>query len=111
MARAQQPAAAEKPRQAIRRLLASAPHTAHELSALVRPPEKEVVPHLEHIARSLRGAGERLEIEPAQCHECGYVFRDRRRLARPSACPKCRRQRLSAPEFRIAGRSGQKARR
>jgi predicted Zn-ribbon and HTH transcriptional regulator len=95
--------ATETPRQAIRRLLAGAPRTARDLSALVHLPEKDIVPHLEHIARSLRGAGERLEIEPAQCHECGYVFRDRRRLSRPGACPRCRSERLSAPVFRITG--------
>ena len=61
----QRPAATETPRQAIRRFLVAAPHTAHELSALVHLPEKEIVPHLEHLARSLRGAGERLAIEPA----------------------------------------------
>ena len=82
-------------------MLAAAPHTAHELSALVHLPEKEVVPHLEHLARSLRGAGERLGIEPARCHDCGYVFRDRRRLSRPSACPGCRSQHLRAPVFRV----------
>jgi hypothetical protein len=95
------PPATETPRQAIRRMLAAAPHTAHELSALVHLPEKEVVPHLEHLARSLRGAGGRLGIEPARCRDCGYVFRDRRRLSRPSACPRCRSQHLSPPVFRV----------
>src|SRR2546428_13878328 len=33
----ERPSATETPRQAIRGLLAAAPHTAHELSALVRP--------------------------------------------------------------------------
>jgi predicted Zn-ribbon and HTH transcriptional regulator len=97
--------ATETPRQAISRLLAVAPHTAHELSALVHLPEKEVVPHLEHLGRSLRRTGQRLEIEPAQCRDCAYVFRDRQRLARPTACPRCRRQHLSAPVFRISARS------
>jgi transcriptional regulator len=101
--RDERPSATETPRQAIRRLLAAAPHTAFELSALVHLPEKEVIPHLEHLARSLRGAGERLEIEPARCRDCGYVFRHRRRLARPSACPGCRSQHLSAPVFRVGG--------
>ena len=104
MARDERPSATETPRQAIRRWLAAAPQTAHELSALVHLPEKEVVPHLEHLARSLRGAGKRLEIEPARCRDCGYVFRDRRRLGRPSACPRCRSQHLSAPVFRVAGK-------
>jgi len=58
---------AETPRQAIRRHLAAAPHTAHELSALVHLPEKDIVPHLEHLARSVRGSGVSLEIEPARC--------------------------------------------
>ena len=101
----QRPAATETARQAIRRFLVAAPHTAHELSALVHLPEKEIVPHLEHLARSLCGAGERLAIEPARCRDCEYVFRDRRRLGRPSACPRCRSQHLSAPVFRVAGRS------
>lgn len=96
--------ATETPRQAIRRHLAAGPRTAHELSALVHLPEKEVVPHLEHLARSLHGTGASLDVEPARCLGCGYVFHDRRRLARPSACPRCRAQRLSPPVFRLTTR-------
>lgn len=95
-------AASETPRQAIRRLLGEAPRTAHELSALVHLPEKDVVPHVEHLARSLRKGDERLDVEPARCRDCGFVFRERRRLARPSACPRCRSGHLSAPVFRLA---------
>jgi predicted Zn-ribbon and HTH transcriptional regulator len=95
------PAATETPRQAIRRLLAAGPHTAHDLSALVHLPEREIAPHVEHLARSLRRGDERLEVEPARCRDCGYVFRDRHRLARPSACPSCRSEYLTAPVFRI----------
>jgi predicted Zn-ribbon and HTH transcriptional regulator len=98
--------ASETPRQAIRRLLATGPQTAHELSALVHLPEKDVAPHVEHLARSLRHGDERLAVEPARCLDCGYVFRDRQKLARPSACPKCRGQHLAAPVFRITRRSG-----
>lgn len=94
--------AAETPRQALRRLLEAAPHTAHELSALVGRTEKEIVPHLEHLGRSLRRAGQRLDVDPARCLDCGYVFRDRQRLARPTACPRCRGQHLSAPVFRVS---------
>ncbi len=95
-------AASETPRQAIRRLLGEAPRTAHELSALVHLPEKEIVPHVEHLARSLRKSHERLEVEPARCLDCGFVFRTRRRLDRPTACPRCRSGHLSAPVFRLA---------
>lgn len=98
------PVATETPRQAIARVLAEAPHTAHELSALVRVPEKDVATHLEHLERSLRRSGGRLDVEPARCRDCDYVFRDRRRLTRPSACPRCHGQHLSAPVFRIEDR-------
>lgn len=97
--------AAETPRQAIRHLLTEGPHTAYELSALVHLPEKEIAPHVEHLARSLRRSAEQLEVEPARCRDCGYTFRDRTRIARPSACPKCRGQHLAAPVFRISRRS------
>ncbi len=93
--------AGETPRKAIGRILAEEPHTAYELSALVHLREKDVVPHLEHLARSLRRTGQRLEVEPASCRECGYVFRDRTRLGRPSACPRCHGQQVSAPVFRV----------
>jgi hypothetical protein len=98
--------ASETPRQAIRRLLGSGPQTAYELSARVGVAEKDVAAHVEHLARSLRHGDERLAVEPARCLDCGYVFRDRQKLARPSACPKCRGQHLAAPVFRITRRSG-----
>jgi len=96
--------AGETPRQALGRILAEGPRTAYELSALVRLREKDVVPHLEHLARSLRRTGQRLEVEPACCGDCGYVFRSRTRLTRPSACPRCHGQHVSAPVFRVVAR-------
>jgi predicted Zn-ribbon and HTH transcriptional regulator len=99
------PPASETPRQAIRRHLSGGPRTARELSALAHVSEKEVVTHLEHIARSVRGAGARLGIEPSRCQDCGFVFRDRTRLGRPSGCPRCRGQHLTAPLFRLDARS------
>ena len=96
--------ASETPRKAIRRLLAAGAHTAYELSALAGVPERDVAPHVEHLARSLRHGDERLDIDPARCLDCGYVFRDRTKLTRPGACPKCRGQHLGAPVFRIARR-------
>lgn len=97
-------AATETPRQAIARILATGPHTAYELSALVHLREKDVVPHLEHLARSLRRTGRRLDVDPARCRDCDFVFRERTRLGRPSACPRCHGQHVSAPVFRVASR-------
>jgi hypothetical protein len=88
---------------ALRDALRQGPRTARELSAHVGIPEKQVAGHLEHLARSLRAGGERFQVEPAGCQDCGFVFKKRDRLTRPSRCPVCRSEHLDAPRFRILG--------
>jgi hypothetical protein len=94
-------ASTRTPRQAIRDHLRESALTARDLSARLGLPEREIVPHLEHLARSLRAAGERLEVDPARCLHCGFVFRERARLGKPSGCPRCRKPHVTAPVFRI----------
>jgi hypothetical protein len=91
-------------RSALRAALLGGPLTARELSARVGIGEKEVAEHLEHLARSLRHSAERLLVEPARCLACGFMFKERTRLARPSKCPACRSQRLRPPRFQVAGK-------
>ncbi|HEV8309651.1 MAG TPA: transcriptional regulator [Methylomirabilota bacterium] len=88
-------------RSALRDALRTGSLTARELSARVGIPEKQVAGHLEHLDRSLRAAGERLHVEPACCLDCGFVFRKRDRLSRPSRCPVCRSEHLDGPRFAI----------
>ena len=88
-------------RGALAAALREAPSTARELSARVGVREKEVAAHLEHLARSLVHGGERLEVTPPSCVECGYAFRSRERLSRPSACPRCRSTRIDPAVSRI----------
>lgn len=83
------------------RHLREGPRSARELSGLVGIGEKQVASHLAHAARSLRATGARLRVEPARCLGCGFVFRKRERLARPSACPVCRGQHLQPPGFAV----------
>jgi predicted Zn-ribbon and HTH transcriptional regulator len=90
-------------RSALRRALRAGPATARDLSAEVGLREKDVAENLVHLARSLAHGSERLVIEPASCIACGYVFRERARLARPGACPACRSTRIDPPVFRIEG--------
>lgn len=92
-------------RSALRAALLEGPLTARELSARVGIGEKEVAEHLEHLARSLRHSGERLLVEPARCLACGFVFKERTRLARPSKCPACRSQRLRPARFQVTGKA------
>jgi hypothetical protein len=92
-------------RSALRAALLAGPLGAHELSARVGIAEKEVAEHLEHLARSLRPSGERLLVAPAQCLACGFLFKERTRLARPSRCPACRSQRLRPARFQVTGKA------
>lgn len=89
-------------RAALAAALREGPATARELSARVGIREKDVAAHLEHLARSLAHGDERLHVTPASCVECGYAFRSRDRLSRPSACPRCRSTRIDPQVFSIA---------
>lgn len=88
-------------RHSIVELLAAGPATARQISAGVGIPEREVGAHLDHIRRSLHRQGGRLEIIPARCHDCAYIFRGRERLSRPGRCPRCRGTSLAEPLFQV----------
>ena len=75
---------------------------AREISQTFGIPEREIYGHLEHIARSLKARGLRLEVEPARCLDCGFVFRKRRKLTPPGHCPSCRGSHLQRPRYRLA---------
>ncbi|MCI0527924.1 MAG: hypothetical protein L0Y56_10855 [Nitrospira sp.] len=86
--------------------LEKAPMTARDLSKAIRISEKEVIAHMEHVAKSLQPP-KRLVIEPSVCNKCGFVFSERRRFSSPSRCPECRHEGISPPVFRIEGGTGQ----
>lgn len=75
--------------------------SARELSAAVRIAEREVPPHLEHLARTLKSKGSRLEHLASECLGCGFVFEARARLTAPGSCPECRATRITPPRFRV----------
>ena len=75
--------------------------TAIDLSGDVGIGEKEVYEHLPHISRSVASQGKTLDIEPARCLKCGYVFEGRKRFTRPGRCPQCRETHIRRPTFRV----------
>jgi len=87
-------------RQLIMAELEKGPMTARDLSKAIRISEKEVIAHMEHVAKSLHPP-KRLFLEPPVCNRCGFVFSDRRRFSSPSRCPQCRHEGISPPAFRI----------
>ena len=89
-------------RQEIAEVLAGRSLTAREISGLVRIPEKDVYPHLEHIHRSFEKGALRLRMEPASCMHCGFVFRKRERLKKPGRCPVCKSEHITPPAFMLS---------
>lgn len=88
-------------RQQIIDILSQSEETALSLSRQVRIREKEVCEHLGHIARSVSARKQELVIDPSQCLDCGFTFKERRRFTRPGRCPKCKGQRITEPAFHI----------
>jgi len=73
--------------------------SAKELSVMVGLSEKEVLDHLAHIRRSSRPKEQSLTVTPAVCKVCGFVFKKRERLTRPTRCPMCKGERIAEPLF------------
>jgi transcriptional regulator len=78
--------------------------SAKDISTSVRIPEKEVYEHLEHIRKTLNKDNKHLEVEPAFCEKCGFVFRKRGKLSKPGKCPLCRSSLIHPPFFSIRAR-------
>jgi len=72
---------------------------ALEISKLFGIKEKEVLDHLQHIAKSVHPKP--LTAEPAACKRCGFSFKKRTRLNTPGRCPVCKSEHISAPRFKI----------
>ncbi len=100
------PGRSETMRQALRDALRDGPLTAHELSARARIAERDIVPHLEHLEKTAKAHGERLEVEPARCDGCGFQFKKRDRLSRPGRCPVCRGNHIVPPRFTLHVKGG-----
>jgi hypothetical protein len=82
-------------------LLSAEPLTVRAISVAIGIPEKTVYDHLEHLRHTLQSLGRRLQIVPAVCRKCGFVFAKRERLQRPGRCPVCRESSISEPLFAI----------
>ncbi len=88
-------------RQQIIVLLDQTEMSAREISQTVGIREKEIYEHLVHISRSVNAKRKKLVITPSRCLECGYVFEKRTRFTRPSRCPRCKKEYIQSPRYRI----------
>ena len=100
-----QPEETAAPPQTIRQqmldLLQLGPIGVRELSQALHQSEKEVYAHLTHIGQTAQARGQRLLIDPPRCLGCGYLFKDRKRVAPPGHCPDCHSTRISRPRYRL----------
>jgi len=81
-------------------LLSDAPRSASSIARDMGLPRGDVEEELRHALRSAAAAGHRVEVMPARCKDCGFVF-DEDRLTKPGRCPSCRRSRVFEPQIRI----------
>jgi predicted Zn-ribbon and HTH transcriptional regulator len=96
-------------RQHLMDLLTQHSFTARDLASHVHLPERLVEDHLAHIMRSLqRSTSQQFVMEEPECQDCGFAFRNRTRLKRPSRCPSCRSEAITSPRFSIAAKQSKK---
>jgi predicted Zn-ribbon and HTH transcriptional regulator len=100
----------QTPRQALKALLLDQDRSVRELSQLLSLSEKEILEHLDHIARA-PGPNLHFVIIPARCRQCGFVFAKRDRLGTPSRCPICRQTAIARPRYALQGREKGKGKR
>jgi len=94
-------------RQQIMDMITGVSMSSLELAQALGMPEREVEGHLAHIVRSIaKDRMRRFMLQPSACDHCGFVFRQRTRLTRPSRCPRCQSERISPPRYEIRPRGG-----
>jgi predicted Zn-ribbon and HTH transcriptional regulator len=78
--------------------------TLKDLSGELSVSEKDLIPALEKLKRSLEREPIKLGVEPASCLACGFEFDARERVSKPSRCPSCRSERIKPPRFYLRGK-------
>ena len=92
------------PRQRIMQLITGTTLSSFQLAQMIGIPERQVEEHLSHIVKTVgRNATRQFLIEPSTCRQCNFEFKERTRLTRPSRCPRCRSESITAPRFGIMG--------
>jgi len=81
-------------------LLSDAPRSASSIARDMGLRRSEVEEELQHALKSAVAAGHRIEVIPARCKDCGFVF-GVDRLTKPGRCPSCKGSRLFEPQITI----------
>ena len=82
-------------------LLSHEPRSASSLARELGLHRGDVEEQLRHALRSASAIGHLVEVIPARCKQCDFVF-DADRLDKPGRCPSCKGSRLFEPLVRLA---------
>jgi predicted Zn-ribbon and HTH transcriptional regulator len=77
-------------------LLSQEPRSVSSLARELAMTRGDVEDDLRHAIRSARAQGHDVQVIPARCKRCGFVFGDEK-LSKPSRCPACKGTRLFEP--------------
>ena len=81
-------------------LLSYEPRSVSWLARELGMTRGDVEDHLRHALRSARAAGHDIDVIPARCKSCDFVFSEEK-LVKPGRCPACKATRLYEPMIRI----------
>ncbi len=81
-------------------ILSHEPRSASWLARELGLRRSDLADDLQHLLRSARAGGHRIEIVPARCKSCSFTFGEDK-LVKPGRCPVCKGTRLLEPLIRI----------
>ena len=82
-------------------LLSAQPRSVSSLAREMGLGRGDMEEDLRHALRSARAAGHQVNVIPARCRSCNFIF-DEQMLSKPGKCPSCRGTRLYEPQIFIA---------
>jgi transcriptional regulator len=81
-------------------LLTREPRSASSLAREMGLRRRDIEEDLRHALRSALAEGHSIEVIPARCRDCGFLFSPER-LSKPGRCPSCKGGRLFEPLLRV----------
>ena len=87
-------------RQEIAEILRSEALSLQDLSVFLKVHIKVILDDIPHVEKSVQPQ-EKLIVVPSQCQQCGFTFKERRKIKTPSRCPKCKGTWIKSPLFQI----------
>ncbi|MBS3102003.1 transcriptional regulator [Candidatus Woesearchaeota archaeon] len=86
-------------REEIIEILSKEEKSAQELANYFQIELSEIIQDLEHIKYSIKPR--KLAMKHALCKKCGFVFKERSKVKKPSKCPRCKSEWITPQVFSI----------